>query len=87
VQVDATHWQVNSADNLTHETIAFSDAAVLHAADWHLSWDGVSFSLAPHFAGSRRAKLALGGCRRPTAAVLDRRTPMRSIGFGEGLYP
>jgi hypothetical protein len=33
----ASHWQVNSADNLTHETIAFSNAAVLHAADWHLS--------------------------------------------------
>src|SRR5260370_9247266 len=33
-------------------------------------------SLAPLFAGR--------GQRRPMAAVLDRRTPMRSIGYGEG---
>src|SRR5260370_34062711 len=36
----------------------------------------LSLSLAPLFA--RR------GQRRPMAAVLDRRTPMRSVGYGEG---
>jgi Ca2+-binding RTX toxin-like protein len=33
-QVDATHWVVNSADNTTHETITFSNAPAITAADF-----------------------------------------------------
>jgi serralysin len=33
-QIDATHWQVNSADGLTHEIITFSNAASIHATDY-----------------------------------------------------
>jgi len=32
-QVDATHWQINSANNLIHETITFSNGASVHASD------------------------------------------------------
>jgi Ca2+-binding RTX toxin-like protein len=34
VQVDATHWSVNSADGLAHDVIAFSNAAAIHAYDY-----------------------------------------------------
>jgi Ca2+-binding RTX toxin-like protein len=33
VQLDATHWQVNSGDGLTHETIMLQNGAAVHAAD------------------------------------------------------
>ncbi|MGY4329356.1 Ca2+-binding RTX toxin-like protein [Bradyrhizobium sp. LB7.2] len=33
VQLDATHWQVNSADGLIHETLTFTNAAAIHASD------------------------------------------------------
>src|SRR5262249_20297174 len=36
-QVDATHWEVDSADRLTHETITFANAVTLHASDWHFA--------------------------------------------------
>jgi hypothetical protein len=31
--VDATHWQINYAGNTLHETITFSNAAVLDPTD------------------------------------------------------
>jgi Ca2+-binding RTX toxin-like protein len=34
VQVDATHWAVNSADGTTHETITFSNAPAITPADF-----------------------------------------------------
>lgn len=33
-QVDATHWSVNSADGLLHETITLANAATVHPADY-----------------------------------------------------
>ena len=33
VQIDATHWQVNSGDGLVHETIAFQNGAPVHMSD------------------------------------------------------
>ena len=33
-QTDATHWTINSADGLAHETIVFSNAASIHASDY-----------------------------------------------------
>ncbi len=33
VQLDATHWQVNSGDGLTHETITLQNGAAVHASD------------------------------------------------------
>src|SRR5215217_5309997 len=33
VQIDATHWQVNSGDALVHETIAFQNGAPVHMSD------------------------------------------------------
>ena len=32
-QIDATHWQINSGDGLTHETITFQNGAAVHASD------------------------------------------------------
>ena len=32
-QIDATHWQINSGDGLTHETITFQNCAAVHASD------------------------------------------------------
>jgi len=34
VQIDATHWQVNSYDNLTHDVITLSNAATIHPTDY-----------------------------------------------------
>jgi len=34
VQLNATQWQVNSADGLIHETLTFSNAAAIHATDF-----------------------------------------------------
>ncbi|RJF86476.1 hypothetical protein D3874_05085 [Oleomonas cavernae] len=34
VQVDASHWQVNSADGLVHDTITFANAAAIHSTDY-----------------------------------------------------
>ena len=33
VQIDGTHWQVNSGDGLTHETITLQNAAAVHQSD------------------------------------------------------
>jgi hypothetical protein len=33
VQLDATHWQVNSGDGTTHETITLQNGAAVHPAD------------------------------------------------------
>jgi Ca2+-binding RTX toxin-like protein len=33
-QQDATHWSINSADGLTHDIVAFSNTAVIHASDF-----------------------------------------------------
>ena len=33
VQLDATHWQVNSGDGMTHETITLQNGAAVHASD------------------------------------------------------
>lgn len=34
-QIDATHWEVASADGLVHEQITFQNAAAITANDWH----------------------------------------------------
>lgn len=34
LQLDQTHWSVNSADGLAHDIIAFSNAAAIHAYDY-----------------------------------------------------
>ncbi|MET4519975.1 Ca2+-binding RTX toxin-like protein, partial [Bradyrhizobium sp. I1.7.5] len=34
VQINATQWQVNSADGLIHEVVTFSNAAALHTSDF-----------------------------------------------------
>lgn len=35
VQIDDTHWQINSADGLVHEQIAFASGTTISAGDWH----------------------------------------------------
>jgi serralysin len=32
-QIDATHWQVNSEDGLTHEIITFQNGAAVHSSE------------------------------------------------------
>jgi Ca2+-binding RTX toxin-like protein len=32
-QIDASHWQINSGDGLTHETITLQSGAAVHATD------------------------------------------------------
>jgi Ca2+-binding RTX toxin-like protein len=34
IQVDATHWTINSANGLAHETVTFSNGASIHASDY-----------------------------------------------------
>ncbi len=34
-QIDDSHWEVSSADGLTHEQITFANHAVITASDWH----------------------------------------------------
>ncbi len=34
-QIDNSHWEVSSADGLTHEQITFANHAVITANDWH----------------------------------------------------
>ena len=34
VQIDETHWSVNSADGLMHDVITISNAASIHAHDY-----------------------------------------------------
>jgi len=33
VPLDATHWQVNSGDGTTHETITLQDGVAVHSSD------------------------------------------------------
>ena len=33
VQIDGTHWQINSGDGFTHETITLQNAAAVHQSD------------------------------------------------------
>lgn len=34
VQLDATHWQINSADGLAHEVITLANGAAVHGSDF-----------------------------------------------------
>ena len=34
-QIDATHWQINSADGHIHDQITIANAAAINAHDWH----------------------------------------------------
>ena len=34
VQLDATHWQINSADGLIHDVIILSNAESIHVSDY-----------------------------------------------------
>ncbi len=34
VQLDATHWQINSADGTIHDVITLENGAAIHASDW-----------------------------------------------------
>lgn len=34
VQLDATHWQINSADGTIHDVITLENGAAVHASDW-----------------------------------------------------
>jgi hypothetical protein len=33
-QADATHWTINSANGLAHETVTFSNGAAIHPSDY-----------------------------------------------------
>ena len=34
IQIDSTHWQINSADSLVHDVLTFSNAAAIHSSDF-----------------------------------------------------
>ena len=34
VQLDATHWQINSADGTIHDVITIENGGAIHSTDW-----------------------------------------------------
>ena len=37
VQLDATHWQINSADGTIHDVITIENGAAVHSSDWEFA--------------------------------------------------